>query len=304
MFYKFAAQINTRHFVKKKPRYVNLIKRLQSKYRFIVLNDTTFAEINQIRLSKLHIFSLISLLVIISSIVSILLVIHTPLKIFLPAYEDESVRQQSLNNIQLIDSLENKLHNYDLYINNIKTIISGGMPNNHENTQDTSYDYENINFEKSVHDSLLRVQVEEEEMYNLTLPETEEIEQNNISNIHFIAPINKGFITNKYSLETGHLGVDVVASPNQGVLATLEGTVIIATWTYDTGYIIMIQHENNIISAYKHNSVLLKDVGDHVKSGETIAIIGNSGELTTGPHLHFELWHNGTALNPENYIVF
>ena len=124
-----------------------------------------------------------------------------------------------------------------------------------------------------------------------------------IANIHFFTPL-RGLITNKFNTKTEHLAVDIVGSLNSRISSVLEGTVIFAGWTMDTGYSIYIQHENNIISAYKHNAELLKEVGDKVKAGDAIAIMGNSGELTTGPHLHFELWHNGTALDPETYIDF
>jgi len=121
--------------------------------------------------------------------------------------------------------------------------------------------------------------------------------------IHFFPPI-KGLIINRFSPESNHFGVDLVAEPNQSVMAVLDGTVTVATWTLETGYILQIQHANNFLSFYKHNAELLKTVGDVVRAGETIAIVGNSGELSTGPHLHFELWRNGAPLNPEDFIVF
>jgi murein DD-endopeptidase MepM/ murein hydrolase activator NlpD len=124
-----------------------------------------------------------------------------------------------------------------------------------------------------------------------------------IENIHFFTPL-RGMITNKFNTKTDHLAIDIVGTVNARISNVLDGTVIFAGWTMDTGHSIYIQHESNIISAYKHNAELLKSVGDRVKAGEVIAIMGNSGELTTGPHLHFELWHNGTALDPETYIDF
>ena len=111
-------------------------------------------------------------------------------------------------------------------------------------------------------------------------------------------------ITNKFDLKTEHFAVDVVGRQNSRISSVLDGTVIFSGWTMDTGYSIYIQHENNLVSVYKHNAELLKDIGEKVKAGDAIAIMGNTGELTTGPHLHFELWHNGTALNPETYIDF
>jgi murein DD-endopeptidase MepM/ murein hydrolase activator NlpD len=119
----------------------------------------------------------------------------------------------------------------------------------------------------------------------------------------FFAPLN-GYITSTFNPREEHFGVDIVGPENEAIKATLEGTVIFASWTNDNGYVIQIQHPNNIISVYKHNSALLKKVGDYVKAGEPIAIIGNSGENTSGPHLHFELWYNGIPINPQEYIIF
>ena len=124
-----------------------------------------------------------------------------------------------------------------------------------------------------------------------------------ISQIHFFPPV-KGLVTNSFNSLADHYGTDIVAASNEVVKATLEGTVIMATWTLETGWVIQIQHKNNLISIYKHNAELLKRVGDFVEVGEAIAIIGNSGELTTGPHLHFELWYLGIPLDPEDYISF
>jgi len=124
-----------------------------------------------------------------------------------------------------------------------------------------------------------------------------------LSQIHFFVPVN-GVISNHFNSITDHFGIDLVSGPNSRISAVLNGTVIFSGWTLETGYVIYIQHEADLISAYKHNAELLKNTGDLVNAGEAIAIIGNSGELTTGPHLHFELWHNGTALNPEQYIDF
>jgi murein DD-endopeptidase MepM/ murein hydrolase activator NlpD len=120
---------------------------------------------------------------------------------------------------------------------------------------------------------------------------------------HFSSPTS-GLIINRFNPGQNHFGVDMVTEADQPVVAISNGTVTFANWTVDTGYVIQIQHDNNFLSLYKHNAELLKSVGDYVTTGEAIAIVGNSGELTTGPHLHFELWQNGAPLNPEAYILF
>ena len=121
--------------------------------------------------------------------------------------------------------------------------------------------------------------------------------------MHFFTPV-AGLVTREFNPVAGHFGIDLVAAPNEVVKATLEGTVIMSTWTLETGYVIQIQHGNELLSVYKHNAALFKSVGEKVVAGDAIAIVGNSGELTTGPHLHFELWHNRVPLNPADYIVF
>jgi murein DD-endopeptidase MepM/ murein hydrolase activator NlpD len=158
-----------------------------------------------------------------------------------------------------------------------------------------------VKFKSSNADSMFQDKLLEEKL-NLSISQNPK-RLPSIANIHFFTPL-RGLITNKFNAKTEHLAVDVVGNLNSRISNVLDGTVVFSGWTMDTGYSIFIQHENNIISAYKHNAELLKAVGEKVRAGEVIAIMGNSGELTTGPHLHFELWYNGTALDPETYIDF
>jgi murein DD-endopeptidase MepM/ murein hydrolase activator NlpD len=167
---------------------------------------------------------------------------------------------------------------------------------------DTSVEVGNIQFSTSIEDSILRTQIEEEEQYNLLVTDQDHA-SSGLTGVHFFAPI-RGMVTNPFNAGANHFGTDIVAAPNEVVKATLDGTVILATWTLETGYVLQIQHDNNLVSIYKHNAELLKKVGNVVRAGDAIAIIGNSGELTTGPHLHFEIWHNGTPIDPEQFIVF
>jgi murein DD-endopeptidase MepM/ murein hydrolase activator NlpD len=152
----------------------------------------------------------------------------------------------------------------------------------------------------SKEDSLLRVLVEEEERFNLPSGPGSELK---LGNSNLFTPL-KGLVTNGFNLNEAHYGVDIVAKENEVIKAAQNGTVIFAEWTAETGNVIIIQHDNKFISAYKHNSALLKQQGEEVKSGEPIAIIGNSGVLSSGPHLHFELWYDGFPVNPESYILF
>jgi murein DD-endopeptidase MepM/ murein hydrolase activator NlpD len=157
-------------------------------------------------------------------------------------------------------------------------------------------------------ESQMRQNVEHDEKYAVNIPtgSTQGLQGNaasGVSNFYFFLPV-KGYITGDFDPKNEHYGVDIVAADNAPVKATLDGSVVISTWTPETGYVIGIQHENNLVSLYKHNSVLLKKEGDYVHAGDVIAIVGNTGELSTGPHLHFELWYNGSAINPKDYINF
>ncbi|MFW5872764.1 MAG: M23 family metallopeptidase, partial [bacterium] len=215
---------------------------------------------------------------------------------------DGSMRKGIIKNAMALDSLDYELRLREQYLQNVLTIISGKQPESYESRQDTSLKYGSVSFDRSAEDSLLREQVEREDQFSLSTIKQKNTTVN-FNKLHFFSPL-RGLVTNSMDLSQNHYGVDIVTGPNEVVKATLDGTIIMAAWTLETGYVIQIQHENNLTSIYKHNAELLKKVGSHVKAGDAIAIIGNSGELTTGPHLHFEIWHNGRPLDPEIYIVF
>lgn len=277
-------------------------QKLRDKYRLTIYNDDTFEEVWFFRLSRLNVIALLGTAAILLITLVSLLIAFTPLKEFIPGYPEGDVRRNIVANYQKLDSLEKELTLRQQYLTNISRIISGETPDEPTSSQDTTISAKNIEFKRSRHDSLLRQQIEQEEKYTLSVNYKRPRERD-LSQIHFFAPV-KGLITNSFDPQKNHLGTDIVASKNDVVVATLDGTVIMANWTLKTGYVIQIQHENNILSVYKHNAELLKEAGDQVKAGEAIAIIGNSGELSSGPHLHFELWRDGTPLNPETYIVF
>ena len=285
-----------------KEKKKNIVNKLKHKYRLSIYNDDTFEEVWFLRLSRLNVFSIIGTSVLLFTISIIVLIAFTPLREFIPGYPDGNMRRNIVNNVYKLDSLEHELEIRDRYFQSINTIIRGGTPVSYENSQDTTVRYEDIKFDKSEHDSILRQQIEEEELFNLSIL-TNSGSKTDFSSIHFYPPV-KGLVTNSFNPNENHFGTDIVAASNKVVVATLDGTVTMATWTLETGYVIQIQHDNNLISVYKHNSEILKKVGNHVTAGEAIAIIGNSGELTSGPHLHFELWHNGTPIDPEDYVAF
>jgi len=285
-----------------KDKKKNIVHKLRHKYRLSIYNDDTFEEVWFLRLSRLNVFSILGTSILLFTIAIIVLIAFTPLREFIPGYPDGNMRRNIVNNVYKLDSLEHELEIRDRYFQSINTIIRGGTPVSYENTQDTAISYEEITFQKSLHDSILRQQIEEEELFNLSIL-TGTPSKTDFSSIHFYPPV-KGLVTNSFNPSENHYGTDIVTASNKVVVTSLDGTVTIANWTLETGYVIQIQHNNNLISVYKHNSELLKKVGNHVTAGEAIAIIGNSGELTSGPHLHFELWHNGTPINPEDYVAF
>ena len=281
----------------------NLFTTWKHKYRVTVFNDNTLQEVWKIRLTKLDIFTIIVSAVLFLIISVTILISFTSLREFIPGYPDGNQRKQIIKNALTVDSLKSELTVRDRYFDNIRKIVSGEEPDNLESVQDTILSTENISFSKSVEDSLLRHQIEKEEQYNLTV-NNNGVEESNIARHFFFTPL-KGMISGPFDPVKNHFGVDIVGSPGSVIHATLDGSVTMASWTLDTGYVIQIQLEDNLISVYRHNAELLKKVGDHVRAGESIAILGNSGEMyTSGPHLHFELWHEGRSLDPEKFVVF
>lgn len=276
--------------------------KLTDKYRLVILNDSTFEEALSLRLSRLNLLAAGGGLAILGITIIFVLIAYTPVRELIPGYPDQTMRKNIISNALRLDSLEQQLALRDYYINNVYSIIKGDLPRARTDTSDTGRVYGNLDFSVSAEDSMFRRSIEAEDQYSLNVT-TASHRRVAFSNMHFFVPV-KGIVTNAYNSAEGHYGVDVVAGPSEVVKATLDGTIVLATWTLETGYTIQIQHSNNLISLYKHNAELLKSVGSKVVAGEAIAIIGNSGELTTGPHLHFELWHDGQPLNPEDFMVF
>jgi len=252
------------------------------------------------KLTRLKVFTVTSLLSAVIVVLVILLIATTGLKEYIPGYPTEEYRRLVLQTAIKVDSLENEIQKRDQFFEGIKTIISGGVPEDNLKI-DTTIEPNEVEFAELNHDSVFQDRLLAEQT-SLSL-QTNLYKSPDISQIHFFVPL-KGVVSNSFDAATEHFGIDMVSEPNSRILAVLDGTVIFAGWTLETGYVMHIQHEADIVSVYKHNSELLKSTGDRVKAGDAVAIIGNSGELTTGPHLHFELWHNGTALNPEQYIDF
>jgi murein DD-endopeptidase MepM/ murein hydrolase activator NlpD len=275
----------------------------RDKYRLSVYNDTTFEEVWRVRLTRYNAFLLITFLVlfIVGSTTS--LIAFTNLREFIPGYPDVTMRRNILMSAIQLDSLEREIELRDKYFANLNAVISGKQPIDAINLQDTTRRSQPVRFESSPEDSALRNEIEKEEKYNLSLG-TMPGETTSLASLHFFPPV-KGIVTGKFDPRTKHFATDVVTRPKSPVMAALDGTVIFTGWTMETGYVIQIQHNNNLVTVYKHNSALLKEPGDIVKAGEAISVVGDSGELyTSGPHLHFEIWFKGTPLDPEKHVFF
>lgn len=286
-----------------KEKKEKLVQKLKNKYQLTIYNKDTLEQAVSFKLSRLNVFAYVSVFIFVIAILVGLIFVYTPLNLLLPSQQNSKLSRQLVNHVYQLDSLKNEILIHDRYFENIQNIMHGRQVNNFESPLDTSIRFQKLEFSRSKHDSVLRRQIEMEEQKSLSNISEKGNRNISLKNLHFFMPV-KGIVTNKFDIEGGHPAIDIVSEPNEPVLATLEGTVIIATWSLTTGYIIQVQHAHNIISIYKHNSSLLKNEGDHVSAGEPIAIIGNTGELTTGPHLHFELWYNGSPINPEDYIAF
>jgi murein DD-endopeptidase MepM/ murein hydrolase activator NlpD len=275
----------------------------RDKYKFAVFNDTTFEEVWRVRLTQYNAFLLIALLILFIIGATASLIAFTNLREFIPGYPNVIMRRNILVSAIRLDSLEREIVLRDKYFDNLKAIISGKQPGEILPRRDTTRSYKSINFGKSAEDQALRTKVEKEEQFNLTLgPRI--TETTSLASLHFFPPV-KGVISGKFDQRTKHFGTDIVTKLKSPVSAALDGTVIFTGWTMETGYVIEIQHMNNLVSVYKHNSTLLKEIGESVKAGEPISVVGDSGELyTTGPHLHFEMWYKGSPLDPEKHILF
>lgn len=278
-------------------------KSLQDKYRLVLYNDSSFAEVVKLRLTRINIFAYLGFFVILIIGLSYLLFSFTPLKYLIPYDPNEELQRDLYLNMEKLDSIEQQIAQRDQYLQNQISIYMGRVPADTKPDTSTQKKVEEEAFEISEAEMEFRQKIEREERHSLAIVDNRDEEQD-VSSLHFVPPVTNGMITNRFNMKEKHIAVDIVAEPDAPILSVLEGTVFEATWTLQTGYVIQVQHKNDLISIYKHNSSLLKEVGQKVDAGENIAIIGNTGELTTGPHLHFELWHKGTPLNPEDYIRF
>jgi len=277
-----------------------LKQKLTDKYRLVVLNEDTFEERFSLKLSLLNVFVLGGVLSFLLILITTFIITFTPVKEYIPGYSSTELKIKATKLAFQTDSLKRKLDLLNDYTIALRPILTGEIkPSILDSVE---IEAEKIEIKDSLlnasrEDSIFREKIESQDRFPI---------QNNAKNnvkIVFFAPLN-GTISQDYDSKTKHLAVDIVAKKNSPVKATADGSVIFSGWTTETGYVIILKHPYNYISVYKHNGNLLKQQGDFVKSGEVIASVGSTGELSTGPHLHFELWSDGYAVNPTNLIDF
>lgn len=285
---------------KKERRGKKIKKKLLHKYRLVVLNEATFEERFSFKLNRLNVFVFSTVFAVFLIVITTILIAFTPLREYIPGYSSTALKKRALNLSYKTDSLEQALDINQQYLASIKKVLTGDVKtvdfNRDSILEAAQNDVEGVDFTPSKQDSILREIVLQEDKYN---PLTAKEELNFV-----LFPPVKGTISENYNPKSKHFAVDIVTIKNSPVKAAADGTIIFADWTMDSGQVIILKHNNNIISVYKHNASLSKEQGELVKAGEVIATVGNTGELTTGPHLHFELWSDGYPINPTNFIDF
>lgn len=270
------------------------------KYKLTIVNENTLEEVVGLHVSKLNGLSVLITVLTVLFLVAASIIAFTPLRNYLPGYMNSEVRKQIVSNALRVDSLQLLLERQNLYIMNIQDIFSGKVQIDSVRTLDSlTAARKDTLMERTRREEEFRRQYEESEKYNLSTI----ISQPDVSKMILYRPV-RGMVSAHFEPEKKHFGTDIAANPNESILAAMDGTVVLSTYTAETGYVIMLQHNQDFISVCKHCGSLLKKQGEHVRGGEAIALVGNSGTLSTGPHLHFELWYKGRPVNPEKYIVF
>lgn len=276
-------------------------KKLLHKYRMVILNEDTFEERFSFRLTRLNVFVAVGLSAILLIAMTTVLIAFTPLREYIPGYSSPQLKERAAELAYKTDSLQNVLRVNDQYLASIKGALTGEFDPSDLNRDsiptDASRELEYDEVAPSKADSILRDQVAEEDKYNILPTATENI------NFSLIAPV-KGTISEEYDTDEKHYAVDIVVAKNSPVKSVADGRVIFAEWTAETGYVIIVEHSYGLLSVYKHNASLTKSQGEIVRSGEVIATAGSTGEYSTGPHLHFELWNEGNPVDPTEYIDF
>ncbi len=285
-----------------KERKRDKIKKIfQNPYRIVIFNDINLHIIRQVRFNARTLLGALVLAVIMIITGVTILIAFTPLREYIPGYPTGKMRHMLIRNVLVVDSLEQEAQRREIYFKNFRAMLAGETPSDSAVKHIATLRPDQLQIKSYNHDSLFREELAQEQV-NLGINNAPS-SKGGVAGLLFFPPLS-GMVTAKFDLSTRHFGVDIVGKVNSRISAALDGTVIFAGWTIDTGYVIYLQHEQNLVTVYRHNAELLKIQGDKVRAGEAIAIMGNSGKETTGPHLHFEMWLNGASVNPEEYVKF
>jgi len=287
--------------VSKNNKKSKLKQKLTDKYRLVILNEATFQEHFSLKLSRLNVFVFGGIFSVILIVLTVFLIAFTSLREYIPGYSSTKLKIKATRLVYEADSLKSELAVLQNFTDAIRPVLTGEIKteaiDSLRKSIAESVEINEVKLGATKKDSLFRQEVESNTRFALSDSDQTK------TKIVFFAPIT-GNVTQKFDALEKHFAIDVVTKKDTPVKAIANGTVIFSEWTAETGYVLMIQHANKYVSVYKHNGSLLKQQGDFVKSGEVIASVGSTGEHTTGPHLHFELWNNGYPINPENYINF
>lgn len=278
---------------------------IEKKFLFVIRRKEDFSVITSFTITKVRVGLLFILLLMICFGISLVLSKTLLSQWFDPAYTETENTARIFALTETLDSLLLEVEAKDNYVKNIQRIIAGDEASDGLTEYDSAGSLEINRQEIDLYKSSEATKSIIEEFESKPLDENSflNVTSSSFSDAYFFPPL-KGVVTGSFEPTQGHFGVDIVSAENEPVKSIADGTVVLASWTLETGYVITVQHSNELISIYKHNSVLLKKLGDPVRGGEIISIIGNTGEQTTGQHLHMELWYKGNPLNPQEFITF
>ncbi|MFP2997907.1 M23 family metallopeptidase [Spongiivirga sp. MCCC 1A20706] len=286
---------------KKKEKRKQFKRKLLHQYRMVVLNEETFEERFSFKLTRLNVFVVGTLCSLVLIALTVIFIAFTPIREYIPGYSSTALKEKATLLTYKTDSLEHIISRNNMYLNSVRKVLTGDISGDEVNKdslfEEFNVDKMEIDLDPIKEDSILREEVSREDKFNLFDSAT--------SKVGFVpfTPVS-GTISQGYNPKEKHYAVDVVVKEGTPIKSVADGTVIFAGWTTDTGYVMIIEHANSLLSVYKHNESLTKEQGELVKAGEVIATSGSTGELTTGPHLHFELWSDGYPMNPTNFIDF
>ena len=277
----------------------NIKKRESKNYRLVIQEEKTYKEKFKLKLSRTNVFLTGSFFSLIIVSITTSIIFFTPVREYIPGYDTTKMRTQAINNLERLDSLINQFSINENYLEAVFQTINGeDYKNIYTNeSQRISVDLSELDMSLRVEDSILRKVVEREDKFNVIESETQTL------NLEMAPPV-RGIIIEPFDVSIKHYGIDIVLKEQTPVKAVADGIVLLSEWTIDSGHTVIVYHKDQLTSVYKHNYLSKVKTGDYVKQGQVVALSGNTGELTSGPHLHFELWDSNGPINPEDFIIF